>query len=211
MQQYMHHGRACLVMMPSLCRAHRARLANADAWRRCRASQIFVFTQAWRKHVQQQVKNAEAINVLEWSQQPSVLGNRFDLLRTALRRPLTIGSHCTGWSSEGMALEQLGIPHSHAFACDAEPSVERLLKSTYDIGVFFRDMLQQTSIDLAPSVDLYVCGWACQPHSRMGTQDGFDDPRSLVVDKMLDYLAQKLPRCFVLENVPAVNEGQQKP
>ena len=165
-------------------------------------------TEAWRRHKKRQVEAQARVNVLEWSRDPAIVGHRFDVLRQG--RPLNIGSHCTGWSTEGMALENLGVPHRHVFACDSEPSVERLLKNTYDIGIFFRDMLQPDSIYLAPCVDLYVCGWACQPHSRMGSQDGFEDPRSLVLDRMLEYITQKLPTCFVLENVPAVNEGNQK-
>ena len=98
-----------------------------------------------------------------WSSVPKVVGEHFHLLRTIAQRPLQIGSHCSGWCSEGLALENLNLPHQHAFASDKDPSVQTLLKMSFDIGLFFPNMMSQEAISFAPTVDIYVCGFPCQP------------------------------------------------
>ena len=147
-------------------------------------------------------------NTLSWNHAPVVVGSAHDLLTTPGHRPLQVGSHCSGWASEGLALQALNIPHRHLFACDNEPSVETLLRTCFDIGMFFRDFAHPDSVALAPTVDVYVNGWPCQPQSNMGNGQGSDDSRSLVVDYMMEYLARKLPRCFVLENVASTLQAR---
>ena len=109
-----------------------------------------------------------------------------------------------------MALETLDVPHQHVFACDVAPSVEKFLKHTYDIGIFFSDMLKTEAVDLAPSVDLYVCGWPCQSHSSMGNQRGLDDPRSLVVGRLLDYLTKKIQRASCWKMCQRCSKGRRR-
>ena len=155
--------------------------------------------------------NGADANTLCWNSEPAVVGSAHGLLRTPGQRPLRIGSHCTGWATEGLALESMNIPHTHSFACDKERSVEILLRECFDIGIFFRDATHPDSVALAPEVDLYLNGWPCQPHSSMGDRRGPEDNRALLVDYMIQYLAQKLPRCFILENVASALEKRFKP
>ena len=145
--------------------------------------------------------DGDRANTLRWNSAPTVVGSAYGLLKTPGKRPLTVGSHCTGWATESLALELLDLPHQHLFACDSEPKVEILLRRCFDIGIFFREACHPDSVALAPTVDIYLNGWPCQPLSNMGNRQGPADHRSLVVDYMIRYLAQKLPRCFVLENV----------
>jgi len=150
-------------------------------------------------------------NTLRWNSAPTVVGSAYGLLKTPGQRPLTVGSHCTGWATEGLALESLNLPHQHLFACDNEPAVEVLLRRCFDIGMFFREASHPDSVALAPSVDIYLNGWPCQPQSNMGNRQGPADHRSLVVDYMIQYLAQKRPRCFVLENVASALQSRYSP
>ena len=53
----------------------------------------------------------------------------------------------------------------------------------------------------APSVDIYVAGFPCQPFSSAGLQRGFEDPRSNVFGGIVEYLTLHKPRTFILENV----------
>ena len=50
-------------------------------------------------------------------------------------------------------------------------------------------------------MDVYVAGFPCQPFSTMGKQAGFDDARGTIFFHVLDYITQKLPKVFILENV----------
>ena len=143
-------------------------------------------------------------NTLRWNDAPATKGSSYHLLSTPGQRPLRIGSHCSGWASEALSLEALDIPHQHVFACDTEHAVEVLLQNCFDIGTFFRDITHPDSTALAPTVDIYVNGWPCQPQSNMGKRKGAEDPRSQVVDYLIKYLALRLPRCFVLENLAAI-------
>ena len=144
-------------------------------------------------------------NAYLWNSSPCVLGTDYEKLRS--KRPLRIGSHCTGWASEALALELENIPHQHVFACDSCSSVETLLKCSFDIGLFFKDANHESSIRLAPHVDFYACGFPCQPFSDMGMHGDFNDDRTLPITKMLRYLKTKLPTCFVLENVATLTHA----
>ncbi len=114
---------------------------------------------------------------------------------------MTCGSHCSGWSAEGLALEQLNIPHRHLFACDTDPAVLKLLKRSFNIGHIFRDSNDPATIAASPAVDFYVCGFPCQPFSAAGRNHGLADSRTNVIASLLQYLRSKPPKCFCLENV----------
>ena len=52
-----------------------------------------------------------------------------------------------------------------------------------------------------PHVNLYIAGFPCQSYSRLNQKQKEDDPRKRVVDSVLEYIQEKKPDCFVLENV----------
>ena len=147
-------------------------------------------------------------NAEVWNNSPSVVGTSFWKLRTPMRRALHVGTHCSGLCAETLALEHMDIPHKSLFACDSSEAVQTLLQCSFDIGMFFHDILHASAVEMAPHVDLYVNGFPCPPCSRMGNNLGPRDPRSQVVYPMLQYLESKLPTCFVLENVASITNSR---
>lgn len=67
--------------------------------------------------------------------------------------------------------------------------------------VLFPD-LETRGVDEAPGgVDVYVSGFPCQPFSVAGKLRGSSDPRGVLWCKVVEYIIQKRPRAFILENV----------
>ena len=112
---------------------------------------------------------------------------------------LLIGSDCSGMCTEGHALDLLGIPYEHAFCSEIwEPAI-RCIRSNHRPKVIYRDMTERDP-STVPSVDLYVCGFPCQPNSSMNLKrsgESLRDPMTCA----LEYIKTKRPKYWVLENV----------
>merc|ERR1719360_257250 len=74
--------------------------------------------------------------------------------------------------------------------------------ANYPPKIFFDDLTKRDN-SKAPAADLYVAGFPCQPFSTAGLQQGFSDARGRgeIFWHVRDYLEQKKPRVFMLENV----------
>ncbi len=118
------------------------------------------------------------------------------------------GSHCSGWAVEGLALEKLAVPHCHRFACDIDHEVRTLLRDNFDIPLIFQDLRTPETLKFSPQVDVYVCGFPCQPFSAEGKNEGMADPRANVLVNLLQYLQEKPPVVFCLENVVGFTAGR---
>ena len=72
---------------------------------------------------------------------------------------------------------------------------------------FFARPLVHTS-----AVDLYVCGFPCQPFSQAGTRSGFmgasTNGSGLVFFEVVRYIKKRNPRVFILENVEGLETAQ---
>ena len=69
-------------------------------------------------------------------------------------------------------------------------------------------MTNRTLPDSFKDLDLYVCGFPCQPYSVAGQMLGIDDGRSAeILPHVVDVITTLKPRAFILENVPAMCES----
>jgi len=55
-----------------------------------------------------------------------------------------------------------------------------------------------------PDIDIYVCGFPCQPFSIAGERKGFNDKRGNIFFNCLDVIKAKKPKIFILENVKGI-------
>ena len=99
------------------------------------------------------------------------------------------------------------MPYTDVFASDISTNVRAVLCENFkDLkpggkGTLYSDVTKRSNSEAA-EVDIYTAGFPCQPYSGLGLGVGAGDHRGQrVVDKVIDYLAKKTPRCFVLENV----------
>lgn len=71
--------------------------------------------------------------------------------------------------------------------------------------------MTQRPLKDVPDIDLYVCGFPCQPFSTAGKRLGEQDPRGTIFYECLRVIRGKKPRVFILENVPgilSIDEGR---
>lgn len=122
---------------------------------------------------------------------------------------LRVGTDCSGIEAPIQALRQLGIPFRHVFSSEIDKYCIQSIKANYEPEILFGDSdgpfpegdITKRRIEDVPDIDLYVCGFPCQPYSAAGKRKGFGDDRSGVIWTCLDLIEAKLPKWFILENV----------
>ena len=129
-------------------------------------------------------------------------------LPTCFKREMTIrvGTDCSGIDAPLQALKNLGVPFHHVFSSDIDATCRATIEANASPDILYgRDTADGdiTRRDNAqtPEVDLYVCGFPCQPFSKVGMKRGLEDARGTVFFGCADYIRTKRPKFFVLENV----------
>lgn len=113
---------------------------------------------------------------------------------------LSIGTDCSGIEAPIEALKQLRIPFQHKWACEVDKFARQSILANYEPEILYEDITKRDNSQL-PDVDMYVCGFPCQPFSLMGRKKGTTDPRSNIMLHCIDVIKQKTPKVFILENV----------
>ena len=113
---------------------------------------------------------------------------------------LRIGTDCSGIEAPIQALLQMKIPFEHSFACDKDPYVLKSIKANYNPKKIYTDITKRKHA-LLPDIDIYICGFPCQPFSLMGNKMGTEDSRSNIMYQCIKVIQKKLPKVFILENV----------
>ena len=121
---------------------------------------------------------------------------------------LRVGTDCSGIEAPIQALRQLKIPFKHIFSSDIDKYCIQSIKANYDPEIIFGDKdgpypngdITTRNIDDVPDIDLYVCGFPCQPFSQAGQRKGFEDKRGNVFWSCLEVIERKQPKYFILEN-----------
>jgi DNA (cytosine-5)-methyltransferase 1 len=113
---------------------------------------------------------------------------------------IRIGTDCSGIDAPIQALQQLKIPFEHKWACEKDQYARQSIKANYNPEMMFEDILSRDHKTL-PDIDLYVCGFPCQPFSSIGLQKGMKDKRSNIMLECIDVIKRKTPKVFILENV----------
>jgi len=115
-------------------------------------------------------------------------------------RPLRVGTDCSGIEAPIVALQQLGLPFSHEFSSEIDKHCIATIKANFHPKILFGDMKDRKLKDI-PDIDIYVCGFPCQPFSLAGKREGIRDPRGTLFWECLRVIRYKKPMIFVLENV----------
>ena len=125
-------------------------------------------------------------------------------------KPLKIGTDCSGIEAPIVALQQMKIPFSHEFSSEIDKHCISTIKANFNPKIIFGDMKQRKLKDI-PDIDLYVCGFPCQPFSIAGKRYGINDPRGTIFWECLRVIKYKKPIIFILENVKgllSINQGE---
>jgi len=119
------------------------------------------------------------------------------------KKKITVGTDCSGIEAPIQALMRLGIPFKHKFSSDIDKYCKIVSDEIYKPEVFYDNLMERDNTK-APPVDLYVAGFPCQSFSIAGKRAGFDDIRGTVFFGCADYIREKQPDVFVLENVKGI-------
>jgi DNA (cytosine-5)-methyltransferase 1 len=111
---------------------------------------------------------------------------------------LKIGTDCSGIEAPIQALIKLKIRHVHLFSSEIDKFARESILANYSPKVLYEDMRQPR---LLPKLDLYVCGFPCQPFSTAGKRQGEKDPRGNIFMSCINTIKQTNPSIFILENV----------
>ena len=113
---------------------------------------------------------------------------------------LRIGTDCSGIEAPIQALQQLRIPFEHSFCCEKDSFALKSIQANYTPKKIYNDITKRKHA-LLPDIDMYVCGFPCQPFSLMGNKMGTEDSRSNIMYQCIKVIKKKLPKVFILENV----------
>ena len=122
---------------------------------------------------------------------------------------IIVGTDCSGIEAPIQALKNLGVPFSHEFSSDIDKYCIQSIKANYKPKVLFGDPdgsfpcgdIAKRDIKDVPDIDLYVCGFPCQPFSAAGHKKGFKHKSGNVFWSCLELIMVKKPKYFILENV----------
>ena len=122
---------------------------------------------------------------------------------------MRVGTDCSGIEAPIQALIQMNISFTHVFSSETNKFCIESIKANYEPEIIFGDKdgsfpegdITKRNINDVPDIDLYICGFPCQPFSSAGKRRGFVDKRGNVFFSCLEVIEQKQPTYFILENV----------
>jgi len=118
-----------------------------------------------------------------------------------------LGSDCSGYGSEFLALKLCNLNVHTVFCAEIDAGKVKLLQRTHaihnDLEYTLHNDIKTRDCAAAPECDLFVSGAPCQAFSSAGKGAGLDDllDRGVTLFHSLDYVRHKRPRVVVIENV----------
>ena len=86
------------------------------------------------------------------------------------------------------------------WANDICPSACKVYADKFDTSEIIEGDINEL-VGTIPKHDILTGGFPCQPFSSAGKKQGIKDPRGTLFSSVVDVLARRMPKYFVLENV----------
>ena len=118
-------------------------------------------------------------------------------------RTVRIATAFSGIGSPEMALQQLGVKHEILFACDIDKPATKSYMANYPItkDKWYNDIRTLDATKYRGMVDLFVAGVCCQPWSKSGKLEGWEDPRGKLFKEFVRVICECQPKVWIFENV----------
>lgn len=113
---------------------------------------------------------------------------------------IKVATDCSGIEAPIQALNNLEVKYKHVWSSEVDPRCIQMIRDNYDPDIIYTDMTERDQ-DKLPEIDLYVCGFPCQPFSNMGKRKGTRDIRGKIFYSVLETIKSSSPKIFILENV----------
>ena len=107
-------------------------------------------------------------------------------------RPLRYGSYCTGLDVLGFVLSTV-IEIEYVFAVEIDRKLRQLIEQRYATTVVLADACKVDPESL-PALDIFSCGFPCQPFSLEGQKKGTEDDRFAVFEAVHRYHTRSTSR-----------------
>ncbi len=118
---------------------------------------------------------------------------------------LRIGTDCSGIEAPIQALKKLQkiykFDYEHIFSSEIDKYARESLLANYKRPKYlFEDMTKKRTLE---PIDIYVCGFPCQPFSYAGSRLGQNDKRC-IFNYCIKTIKETNPKIFILENVKGI-------
>lgn len=113
---------------------------------------------------------------------------------------IKVGSDFSGIGAFNQALNRLGIPHKHIFACDMDKFARQSYIANYGQPEYFPENVYDREIP-EESLDIYMTSPPCQAFSLAGKRKGESDKRGVLFYNSHEFIQKNNPRYFIFENV----------
>ena len=118
-------------------------------------------------------------------------------------KKIRVGTDCSGIEAPIVALKNMGVNFTHIFSSEINKYCIKSIKANFEPDIIYENMSERNSSELS-DIDLYICGFPCQPFSYAGKRKGMNDDRGNIFWNCLDVIKSKKPKYFILENVPGL-------
>ena len=118
-------------------------------------------------------------------------------------RTVRIATAFSGIGSPEQALNKLGLKHEIVFACEIDKPAKKSYFANYPIteDKWYNDIRTLDATKYRGMVDLFVGGVCCQPWSKSGKLEGWEDPRAKLFKDFVRVICQCQPKVWIFENV----------
>lgn len=123
-----------------------------------------------------------------------------DLFFYKMTNILRVGTDCSGIETPILALQELNLPFQHVFSSEIDANCIKTIKANFSPEILYNDIVTR-DVHSLPDIDLYICGFPCQPFSEIGNRTGFSHKSGHVFWSCLEVITTKQPKFFILENV----------
>jgi len=113
---------------------------------------------------------------------------------------LKVGSDFSGVGAFNQALNRIGLPHEHIFACDWDKYARITYTHNYgEPGYYPKDVYDREIPE--ESLDIYMTSPPCQSFSIAGKREGKDSSKGILFFNSHEFIQKNKPRFFIFENV----------
>jgi DNA (cytosine-5)-methyltransferase 1 len=117
---------------------------------------------------------------------------------------IRIGTDCSGIEAPIEAIinitKKYNLKYHHIFSSEIDKNAIQYIKDNHNPDILYGDITKR-DINKIPDIDIYICGFPCQPFSKANKKKDINDVNLKLYQSCVDVIKLKKPKIFILENV----------